>query len=139
MKCFIFIIFLIFSFFPLSVNADKFFHHEILEKYDPNTENFLRGKVKKVWILPKYKFLIADVKRRKKIYKVIIGPLWFVKKKHIHIKPGNEIIIKGSKFFTKKGELFILTRSLYIVDKDRIYHLRDENFKPCWKKKSRCF
>lgn len=139
MKYFIFVIFIGFLFFPLSANADRFFHREILEKYDPNTEIFLRGKVKRVWILPKYKFLIVDVKRRKKIYKVIIGPLWFVKKRRIYIKPGNEVIIKGSKFFTKKGELFILTRYLYIVDKNHIYYLRDKNFKPCWKKRSRCF
>ena len=139
MKYFVFIIFIGFLFFPLSASANRFFHREILEKYDPNTEIFLRGRVERVWILPKYKFLIVDVKRRKKIYKVIIGPLWFVKKRHIYIKPGNEIIIKGSKFFTRKGELFILTRYLYIVDKDHIYYLRDKNFKPCWKKRSGCF
>jgi len=139
MKYFIFIIFIGFLFLPFSASANRFFHREILEKYDPNTEILLRGKVKRVWILPKYKFLIVNVKRRKKIYKVIIGPLWFVKKKRIYLKPGNEVIIKGSKFFTKKGELFILTRYLYIVDKNHIYYLRDKNFKPCWKKRSRCF
>ena len=137
MKYFIFII--CFFLLPFSASADRLFHREILEKYDPNTEIFLRGKVKRVWILPKYKFLIVDVKRRKKIYKVIIGPLWFIKKKRIYLKPGNEVIIKGSKFFTKKGKLFILTRYLYIVDKNHIYYLRDKNFKPYWKKRSRCF
>lgn len=132
MNYLIFFFWILSLFLPFSVNADKTFFDKVLRKYDPNTEVFLRGKVKRIWILPKYNFVILDVRRKKLIYKVAVAPLEYVKKMHIYITPEDEIIVKGSKFFTKKGEIFILTRVLYIINKDCLYYLRDKNFKPLW-------
>lgn len=140
MKLLVFLSFLLFSLFfsPFSAKAIKFSHHshqQIFEGYDPNTEILIRGKVKNVQILPENDFVILDLERKEKIYKVIIGPQWFVNEEKINIEPGEEVIIKGSKFLSEKGEPFILTNSLYSVNKERIYYLRTKDFKPRWKKK----
>ena len=82
MKHFIFLIsFLLFLFFPFSIKADKVFHHQFFERYDPNTEIFIKGEIKRIWISPKYELVILDVERERKIYNVVVGPLWFVMKK----------------------------------------------------------
>jgi hypothetical protein len=136
MKTFILLIsFWLFFFFPFSVKADKFFHYQFFERYDPNTEIFIKGKIKRVWVLPKQELVILDVERERKIYNVVVGPLWFVNEENIRIEPGEEVFIKGSKFFSEEGEIFILTKSLYFVNKNQVYHFRDKDFKPLWKKK----
>lgn len=118
---------------PFSAKANKLFCPECPERYDPNTEILIRGKIKQVWVAPKHKFLIVDIERKKKIYRAIIGPSWFVNKEKIRFEPDEEIIIKGAKFVAEDGKLFIFTRSIYLLNKDRVYHLRDKKFKPRWK------
>jgi len=127
--------FLLFLFFPFSVKADNFSHLQIFEGYDPNTEILIKGKIKNVQILPENNFVVLDLEREGKIYKVILGPQWFVNEEKINIEPGEEVIIKGSKFFSEKGGPFILTNTLYSINKERIYYLRTKDFKPRWKKK----
>jgi hypothetical protein len=139
MKKFVFLLLFLISFLilssPFSAKAHRVFHHEFFERYDPNTEIFIRGRIREVRILPEHKFVVISVERKGKIYKAIVAPYWFVEKKKIKLKPEEEIIIKGSKFISEKGELFIFTRYLYVPSKNCIYHLRDKKFKPYWKKK----
>lgn len=136
MKSLIFLgVFLLFLFSPLSVNAIKFSRLQTFEGYDPNTEIFVKGKIKNIRVLSEHNFVLLDLESNQKILKVVLGPHWFVKEEKINVEPGEEIMIKGSKILSEEGEIFILTNILYLVNKNQIYYLRDKDFKPHWKKK----
>ncbi len=127
MKKFSFIVFLsIFLILGIYLEgqARKIKEHRFYKNYDPNTELLMRGKIKNVWISPDNKEVIIEIKRDNKIYKSILGSEEVLKKQNFKLTPEKEVIIKGSKFLSEKGEIFIIPDSLFIIEENQTYHFR---------------
>ncbi|WP_038055494.1 hypothetical protein [Thermodesulfobacterium hydrogeniphilum] len=119
-------------------NKNVFAQHvpDIYEFYDIRTEITLRGKVKSIWIT-KNNIVLIGVKRKKHIYTVILGPQRFLKKRNIKIDLNDRVIIKGSKYISREGNLYIIARFIKNFSKKQIYYLRDKNMRPYWRVRKR--
>ncbi|MCS7279031.1 MAG: hypothetical protein NZ530_03105 [Thermodesulfobacteriaceae bacterium] len=106
---------------------------ELFERYDPNTEITLQGKIVEIWVVPKRPVIIG-VKKQEKIYQVVLAPKWFIIENHIEIDYQDEVVIKGAKFFTPDGNLLILAKTLENLRTKKRYLLRDEFLKPFWRR-----
>ncbi len=104
--------------------AKKIKEHKFYKGYDPNTEILMRGKIKNVWISPNTNSVIIEIKRENKIYKSILDSEETLKKQQLKLTPEKEIIIKGSKFLSEKGEVFIIPDSIFVIDENRTYHFK---------------
>jgi lysyl-tRNA synthetase class II len=109
------------------------------ESYDPNTEISIKGKIVEVIDKGKVPVVIGIIKNEK-IYNVITAPGWYIIQERIDFKLGDEVVVHGSKFFSKKGELFIIARSIHNIQNGKIYQLReDHNMMPKWRGKGKHF
>ncbi len=137
MKTFLFLVmFLILSpvYFNKAVLAQDV--SDIYEFYDIRTEITLRGKVKSMWIT-KNNIVLIGVKRGRHIYNVILGPQRFLKKRNIKIDLNDRVVIKGSKYVSREGKLYIIASVIKNFSKKQIYYLRDKNMRPYWRLKKR--
>lgn len=116
------VIFLIFE-IPVEGIAKKIKEYKFYKGYDPNTEILMRGKIKNVWISPDTKMVIIEIKRDNKIYKSLFGSE-VLKNQNFKLTPEKEVIIKGSKFLSEKGETFIIPDSIFVIDENRTYYFR---------------
>lgn len=109
------------------------FAQEWHESYDPNTEVAIRGKI--VGIIQKHQGpVVIGVLQKDKIYNVLTAPSWYIEQEKIDLKPGDDIVVNGAKFFSKKGELFIFARSINNISKGKIYSFRENHhMKPKWR------
>ncbi len=124
------IIILFFSFLKV---PGIFAQEEIFERYDPNTEITLQGKVVEIWITPRRPVIIG-VKKQEKVYQVVLAPKWFIIENHIEVDYQDEVIIKGSKFFAPDGSFLILAKTLENLRTKKKFFFRDEFLRPCWRR-----
>ncbi|MGC8795747.1 hypothetical protein [Thermodesulfovibrio sp.] len=101
------------------------------ESYDPNTEIAIKGKIAEI-IYRDYGPVVIGITKHDKIYNIITAPRWYIEQEKIEFNLGDEVVVHGAKFFSKKGELFIIARSIHNISTAKIYSFRDENMKPCW-------
>lgn len=109
------------------------YSQEWSESYDPNTEVVLKGKI--VEIIYKHQGpVIIGVLQKDKIYSVLTAPMWYIEQEKIDLKVGDDIVVNGAKFFSKKGKLLIFARSIHNITEGKIYSLReDHQMKPKWR------
>lgn len=109
------------------------------ELYDPNTEITIKGKIAE-FIQRKHGPLVIGILKQERIYFVLTAPRWYIEQEKIEFNLGDELVVNGSKFFSKKGEIFIIAKSIHNISNGKIYSFRDEFMKPCWRgKKQRRF
>ncbi len=106
------------------------------ESYDPNTEISIRGKIAEI-IIREHGPVILGISRNDRIYSVITGPRWFIEQEKIEFKTGDEVLVQGAKMFSKRGEIFLLARSIHNINNGKTYSFRDDFSKPCWRGKGR--
>jgi len=102
------------------------------ESYDPNTEIAIRGKIAEVIQRDRGPVVIGIIKHDR-IYHVLTAPGWYIEQEKIELRLGDEVVVHGAKFFSKKGELFIIARSIHNISTGKIFLFRDEFMKPCWR------
>ncbi len=102
------------------------------ESYDPNTEIAIKGKIAEI-IQRDYGPVVIGITKHDKIYSIITAPGWYIEQEKIEFNLGDEVVVHGSKFFSKKGEFFIIARSIHNISTGKIYSFRDDNMKPRWR------
>lgn len=111
------------------------------EKYDQNTEITLRGKVAEIVFKDRGPVVIGVV-RNDKVYNILTGPRWFLEESLYEFRLNDEVVIHGSKYISRKGEIFIIAREIHNISNGKIYVFReDDGFIPKWRqrgKKKRC-
>ncbi len=105
---------------------------EWVESYDPNTEITIKGTIAEV-IQRKHGPLIIGILKEDTIYNVVTAPGWYIEQERMEFKLGDKVIVHGSKFFSRKGELFLIARSINNISKGKNYSFRDEYMQPCWR------
>lgn len=104
------------------------------ESYDPNTEITIKGKITD--ILQRERGVVAlGVLKNARIYRIITAPVWYLDEEKIDFSIGDEVIVSGAKFFSRSGELLIISRSIQNISKGKMYYFRDEFMKPQWRRK----
>lgn len=106
------------------------------ESYDPNTEVVIKGKIVEISSRAKGPVVLGIIKQNR-IYYIITAPRWYFDEEKINLRVGDEIVVHGAKFFSHKGEFFLIARSIHNISDGKIYSLRDQFFKPCWRGKDR--
>lgn len=107
------------------------------QEYDPNTETSIRGKIVEILQRPNGP-VVLGVLRGDKLYHVITAPQWYFEQQRIEFKLGDDIVVHGSKYFSNRGELFLIARLIHNISNGRIYTFREESdMKPQWRGKGK--
>ena len=102
------------------------------EQYDPNTEIAIKGKISEI-LIRDHGPIILGVAKDNKIYLVLTAPHWYFEQERIRLNIGDEIVVYGAKFFSRRGEKFLMARSIHNISTGKIHTFRDESLKPCWR------
>lgn len=129
-------IFLIFTFIASLVINSIALAQDWEDGYDPNTEIAIRGRVVEI-IANERGPTIIGVTRGDRVYNVFTAPRWYMESEKVDLKINDEIVVHGAKFFSKKGELSIIARSIHNISSGKLYKFREDvNLKPIWRKKN---
>lgn len=100
--------------------------------YDSNTEITVNGVVTVAdeSMRGPYVFTILSAD---KTFNVVTGPRWYLNQIGLAIKTGMNVVVTGSKFYDRKGELSIAAYSIFIPAESKTYQFRDSNSqRPLW-------
>ena len=101
--------------------------------YDSKTVETFSGEVISVEQVTPFRGMCNGVhlivKRDKETVSVHLGPFWYIENQGIHIKPGDQVEITGSRV-TIEGNPAVIAANVKIGD-DTL-KLRDENGIPAW-------
>lgn len=100
--------------------------------YDENTEITIRGEIVEIYNPPKSPVVIK-VKTENRLYNVLTAPAWFLMRNNLTFKPGERVEITGSKFITRNGDLYIITRICKHRSSANPCIFRDEFMRPMWR------
>lgn len=99
--------------------------------YDPNTEVILSGVITTPMLSQRgpriFIFLSGE-----KSYHVITGPWWYLRQLRLELREGMKVEVRGSKFYSRDGELTIVIYSLKDFDTGKTYQFRTEDLVPLW-------
>ncbi|MCX7988791.1 MAG: hypothetical protein N2647_05055 [Thermodesulfovibrio sp.] len=107
------------------------------EDYDPNTETTIKGKI--VEVLQRTNGpVILGVLKGDKVYYILTAPRWYYEREKISLSIGDDIVVNGAKYFSRRGELFLIARSIHNISNGKMYSFREENhMKPKWRGRGR--
>ena len=106
---------------------------ELADRYDENTELTLSGQILEISDKGRGPVIFkVRADKDSKVYNVVAAPAWFLARDNINFKVGDRIEVIGSKFLSKGGEIFIVSRQC------RHPHgspcgLRDGEMRPKWR------
>lgn len=106
--------------------------HDLSEFYDENTEITISGKIIEV-LAPKRGPILLKIKPNRKEYFIVTAPPWFLRQQEIVFNRGIYIEVKGSKFFSKEGNVYIIGKELRLDQDRRRIILRDIHSRPLWR------
>ncbi len=105
----------------------------VTENYDPNTEINVSGIV--IDVLKRQRgpqiFILKSMER---LYHVITGPWWYLKRTGLNIKKDMAVEVTGSKVYDRKGTLYLIVYSIKDLDTGKIYMFRDDKLVPLWRR-----
>ncbi len=104
---------------------------DIKEGYDENTEVTVRGTVKEV-VNGTRGPVILKIRSDSKMYRVITAPPWYLSQEGVLFQPGSEWEIKGSRYFGRDGNLYLVCRQMKDIGTDKAVVFRDSSCKPKW-------
>lgn len=107
------------------------------EDYDPNTETTIKGKI--VEVLQRHNDpVVLGVLKGNKVYHILTAPKWYYEQEKISLSIGDEIVVHGAKYFSRRGELFFIARSIHNISNNKMYSFReDHHMKPKWRGRGR--
>ncbi|WP_460177109.1 hypothetical protein [Thermodesulfovibrio hydrogeniphilus] len=106
--------------------------HDWEEQYDPNTEITIKGKISEI-IIREHGPVILGVIKDNRIYNVLTAPYWYFEQERIQLNTGEEVVVYGAKFFSRRGEKFLMAREIHNISTGKIHTFRDESLHPCWR------
>lgn len=105
---------------------------DLSEVYDENTEITISGIITDV-VLPRRGPIILKLKLRKMTYFVVTAPPWYLAQQNIIFNQGIGIEVKGSKYFSREGTIYIITREIKFQKTSKRLILRDNYLRPLWR------
>lgn len=103
------------------------------EDYDPNTETTIKGKIVEVLQRPNG-LVVLGVLKGDKVYYILTAPKWFYDQEKISLVLGDDIVVHGAKYFSRRGELFFIARSIHNLSNGKMYSFREErHMRPKWR------
>lgn len=120
----------LFAFILLAHNS--FAQYDLSEFYDENTEVTISGEIIEV-LSPKRGPLLLKIKPHKREYFIVTAPLWFLKQQDVVFNQGIFIEVKGSKFFSREGNVYIIGKELRLDQDGKRIILRDIHSRPLWR------
>lgn len=100
--------------------------------YDENTEVTIKGEIFDIYNTARGPVIIR-VKTEKRTYNVLTAPRWYLMRNNLDFKAGEKIEITGSKFITRDGQLYIITRKCKYKTPSVPCMFRDEFMRPMWR------
>ena len=101
------------------------------EGYDENTEIAVRGTV--VEIVQRARGpVILRLKHDGRTYNVVTAPVWYLEQEGITFQTGSEWEIRGSKYFGRDGNLYLICRQMRNISSGMTIVLRDSFCAPKW-------
>ncbi|NTU43458.1 MAG: hypothetical protein HGA78_10520 [Nitrospirales bacterium] len=122
------------SFLMLS-SATVLAEQEVPEGYDENTEITIRGTLTE--LLPRERGpVIIRLRTDSKTYLIVTAPPRYLFHEHIVFRTGSTIEVRGAKYFSNDGNLYIISREIRL-DTGNVITLRDRNCNPIWRRGER--
>jgi len=118
-------IFIFFVSEPYCADAD------LSNVYDENTEITVSGAVIEI-VAQKRGPVILKLMPARRIYHVVTAPPWFLREHQVVFRSGTLIEVKGSKYFSRDGNIYIISREIRNPETGRRIILRDLHSKPVW-------
>ncbi len=122
------IIFLVCTFF---IGQPSYAEDDLSEVYDENTEIRISGMVINT-ALSKRGPIILSLSPGRRIYYIVTAPPWYLSQQDIIFNAGLRIEVRGSKLYSRDGNIFIIARSIKFHDTGKKIILRDMNSRPLW-------
>ncbi len=104
---------------------------DLSDVYDENTEITVSGSVIEI-ISQKRGPVIIILKPARRTYHVVTAPPWFLVKHEIVFLSGTRIEVKGSKYFSRDGNIYIISREITNPETGKRIILRDPHSRPVW-------
>ncbi len=104
---------------------------DITERYDENTEITIRGELTQI-VRAARGPLIVMLQSGAKAYNVVIAPVWYLTQENMTFSKGDVVEAKGSKYFAKDGNLYIISKEIKNISKGTHIVLRDSHCRPLW-------
>lgn len=104
---------------------------DLSEVYDENTEITISGKIIGI-ALPKRGPIILKLSPGRITYYVVTAPPWYLSQQDIVFNTGLMIEVKGSKYFGREGNIYIIGREIKCRDTGKKIILRDIYSRPLW-------
>lgn len=104
---------------------------DLSEVYDENTEIKISGKIIGI-TLPKRGPIILKLSPGRITYYVVTAPPWYLSQQDIVFNTGLMIEVKGSKYFGREGNIYIIGREIKYRDTGKKIILRDIYSRPLW-------
>lgn len=118
--------------FLCMVSPTAYAASDVTEGYDENTEITVRGMVAEV-VQGMMGPVVLKIRAGNKIYQVVTAPPWYLSREGIVFSPGSRWEVRGSKYFGKDGNLYVIARRLKNAETGREVVLRDSHCKPMWR------
>ncbi len=100
--------------------------------YDDNTEIAVTGIVKANSSHLYKGFSNFFLKTKRRIFRVLTAPSWYVQNNPIDIEAGEEVEVVGSKFYGHDGSLCIMAKTIRSLKRSQTIRLRDRFSRPIW-------
>lgn len=101
------------------------------EGYDENTEITIRARIKEV-VLRQKGPVVLIVEHRKRFFRIITAPRWYLSRNKIEFYNDAEVEITGSKFFGRDGNFYLSARKIAFLKDNTVIDLRDSSCRPMW-------
>lgn len=121
------ILFLYIFFIIQTSNADT----DLSDVYDENTEITITGAILDSAVSKRGPVIIS-LSPGRRVYYIVTAPSWFLLQQEVIFNSGLQIEVKGSKYYSRDGNIFIIARAIKIHTTGRKIILRDKNFRPLW-------
>ncbi|QWR76531.1 OB-fold nucleic acid binding domain-containing protein [Candidatus Magnetomonas plexicatena] len=100
--------------------------------YDSNTEVTVNGVVAEAG-MSMMGPCVFTIHSADKTFEVMTGPRWYLNQIGLDIKTGMKLVVTGSKFYDRKGQLSIAAYSIEIPAESKTYLFRDSSTqRPLW-------
>jgi hypothetical protein len=105
---------------------------EVGEGYDENTTVTTKGTVLEVVSGQRGPVRIV-LKAANAEYTIITAPPWYLAEQGVVFKTGDSYEVKGSKFISRDGALFLMAGTLKDLATKKVTNLRDADHRPLWR------
>ena len=104
---------------------------ELENSYDENTEITVNGIVRAIET-NMHGPVILRITSENSVYSVVTAPFWYLRMEKITFYTDEILEIRGSKYFSKDGRLYIIAKKIRSEKNSREIFLRDVQCRPMW-------